>query len=210
MQIAIFARAPVAGAAKTRLIPRLGAAGAARAHRSMVLCAIDNALRAALGPVTLWTAGDADHRFFRALRRSGHIARVHPQRGDDLGARMAHCLASLLPAGPVLLMGSDCPALGPPELQACARSLEAGDDAVLIPAEDGGYVLVGAARELPPDIFRGIPWGQDSVMEATRQRLAAHHLRWSEPALLWDVDHPRDLDRAAALSGLASARPRPP
>lgn len=205
MQIAIFARAPVAGAAKTRLIPRLGPAGAARAHRRMVLAALDNAHRAALGPVSLWIAGDADHRFFRALRRSGRISDVWLQQGDDLGARMAHCLATLLPHGPTLLMGSDCPVLDTDHLRACARALEGGKDAVFLPAEDGGYVLIGARHALPEGFFECIAWGQDTVMHTTRQRLAAHRLCWSEPALLWDVDHPEDFDRAASLLGLAAS-----
>ena len=206
MQIAIFARAPVAGAAKTRLIPRLGAAGAARAHRRMVLATLDNAHRAALGPMSLWAAGDIDHRFFRALCRGGRITDLRIQQGDDLGARMAHCLDSLLPHGPVLLTGSDCPALGADELRACAAALNGGDDAVFLPAEDGGYVLVGARRPLPEGFFDGIAWGRETVMQVTRQRLAAHRLRWSEPAVLWDVDHPSDLDRAAALLSPARSR----
>lgn len=209
VQLAIFARAPLAGTAKTRLIPRLGPADAARAHRRMVLAALDSARQAAVGPVSLWTAGDAGHRFFRALQRSGRIGELRCQHGADLGARMAHCLVSLLRTGPALLMGSDCPALGAAEIRACARALEAGDDAVFLPAEDGGYVLVGAARPLPQGFFDVMPWGGPGVMAATRQRLTACGLQWSEPALLWDVDHPEDLDRAAALLGIDLMRAPP-
>ena len=156
MQIAIFARAPVAGAAKTRLIPRLGAAGAARAHRSMVLCAIDNASArpSAQSRCGLRVMPTID--FFVRCGAADTSPACTPA-GDDLWRAHGTLPRESSAGGTGAADGQRLPGARPPELQACARSLEAGDDAVLIPAEDGGYVLVGAARELPPDIFRGIP-----------------------------------------------------
>jgi glycosyltransferase A (GT-A) superfamily protein (DUF2064 family) len=98
--------------------------------------------------------------------------------------------------GAVLLIGTDCPALTPQHLRAAAGALAGGDDAVVLPAEDGGYVLVGV-RAPHPGLFEGIAWGGEQVMAQTRVRLRALGLRWSEPVTLWDVDRPDDLDRLA-------------
>lgn len=202
--LAVFARAPQAGAAKTRLIPALGAAGAARLQRRLTLHALAVAGRAALGGVTLWVAPDGRHRFFRALRHWGRID-LREQVGDDLGARMAAAFAAH--AGPLLLIGTDCPALRPEHLAAAARALgdgqSAGNDAVFIPAEDGGYVLVGL-RCPQPGLFTGVDWGSEQVMAQTRQRLSALGLRWCELPSLWDVDRPADLTRLAMLSGFTA------
>lgn len=197
VHIALFAKAPVAGQAKTRLIPALGATGAARLHRQLVRQAVRIACAAGLGPVSLWCAPGIGHRFFRALATTAGLP-LQAQQGDDLGARMAHAFATLTPHGPVLLIGSDCPMLTPALLHDCAAALRHGDDAVFLPAEDGGYALVGL-RQPQPALFGAIPWGSDTVMAHTRARLNGHGLRWSEPATVWDVDRPDDLPRLSAL-----------
>lgn len=191
--IAVFARAPVAGAAKTRLIPRLGAEGAARLHAALVRHALVTALAARLGPVTLWGAPDASDGFFRDCEAAFGIALASQTEGD-LGARM---LAAFERHCPLLLIGSDCPALEPDHLRAAADALRAGADAVLLPAEDGGYVLIGLKRPVP-ELFAAMPWGSGEVMARTRRRLTRLGLRWCEPATLWDIDRPEDLDRLDA------------
>jgi rSAM/selenodomain-associated transferase 2/rSAM/selenodomain-associated transferase 1 len=197
--IAVFSKAPRAGEAKTRLIPALGAAAAARLQRRMSLRLLEVACRAANGRVTLWAAPDHRQRFFRAVQAQ-HGIELRSQAGSDLGERMAN--AFVAHAGPLLLIGSDCPALTAAHLAAAATALHDGHDAVFIPAEDGGYVLVGLRRP-QPRLFEGIAWGSDQVMAQTRERLMALGLRWLEPATLWDVDRPEDLPRLAALEGFA-------
>lgn len=201
VHIAIFAKAPIAGQAKTRLIPALGAAQAARLQRRLTLRAIATALAADVGPVSLWCAPDTGHRFFRALGRCRGV-RCEPQRGGDLGARMAACFAQLTRSGPVILIGTDCPALSVGDLREAAQALRSGHDAVVTPAADGGYVLLGLRKPLL-EIFRGIAWGTDRVMAATRQRLTALGASWLEPPERWDVDCPEDLDRLRRLPGFA-------
>ena len=101
-------------------------------------------------------------------------------------------------AGPTIVIGSDCPALTPSHLRQAADVLREGRDVVVIPAEDGGYVLIGSRRP-QPGLFNGMTWGTDQVMAQTRQRLAHSGLTWRELPPLWDVDRPADL----ALYGLA-------
>ena len=201
-EIAVLAKAPIPGLAKTRLIPRLGADRAARLQDALTGHAVRTALAAGLGSLTLWCTPDAQHPAFAALARNTNVA-LRTQRGADLGARMAHAVSEHAARGPVLLTGTDCPALTAEHLRAAAAALAAGDDAVLFPAEDGGYVLVGLT-ESHPALFEGIPWGGERVMEATRERLHAIGLRWSEPATLWDLDRPEDLDRLGKATAAAA------
>jgi len=196
-EIAVLAKAPIPGLAKTRLIARLGADGAARLQAVLTEHAVRTALAAGLGSVTLWCTPDTRHPAFVKLAHRTGVA-LEAQRGADLGARMAHAVAQRAGRGPVLLTGTDCPALTPEHLRTAAAALEGGDEVVLIPAEDGGYVLVGL-MESHPVLFEGIPWGSDRVIEVTRGRLRALGLRWSEPTTLWDLDRPADLDRLATL-----------
>ncbi len=190
-----MAKAPQAGYAKTRLIPALGAAAAARLHRELTLRTLRTALDAGVGPLTLWCAPDTGHRFFRALhRRCGLDLRRQPE--VDLGRRMAHAFAEA--GGPLLLIGTDCPGLSAEHLRVAARALRSGEDAVFITTEDGGYFLVGL-RRARPELFEGIEWSTPSVMQQTRDRMTAPGLRWREVARLWDVDRAEDVIRWEAL-----------
>jgi rSAM/selenodomain-associated transferase 2/rSAM/selenodomain-associated transferase 1 len=197
--IAVMAKAPVAGLAKTRLAPTIGAAAAARLQRRFTLDTVHTAQAAALGPVRLWCAPDAGHRFFRALAQTHGVALL-PQAGGDLGARLQAAVAQHFAQAsplPLLIVGTDCPVLSPGHLQAAARALEQ-HDAVAIPALDGGYVLLGLRRPLA-GVFDGIAWSTDQVMTQTRERLRAAGARWHELAPLWDVDEAEDWWRYQAL-----------
>ena len=202
VQVAVFAKAPVAGQVKTRLVPLLGEAAAAELHATLVRRTLATAREAAVGPVSLWCAPDAGHPFFGACAaESGAV--LQGQRGGHLGERMARAFDRLLAAGPALLVGSDCPSLGAADLRAAAASL-ATHDAVVQPAEDGGYVLVGLSRAVP-GLFERIRWGEASVMVDTRSRLRAAGARWREMPLRWDVDRPEDY-RRLVVSGLLAER----
>lgn len=198
--IAVLARAPVPGAAKTRLVPLLGTDGAADLQRRLAHRALKTAIAAALGPVALFCAPDRGHPFFAACAQRFGVA-LHDQADGDLGARMhAACAALLAQAGRVLLIGSDCPVLTPAHLARAAALLD-GHDAVVWPAEDGGYVLVGL-RRAEATLFAGIDWSTPRVMAQTRARLRGLGRRWAEPEPLWDVDLPADYARMLA-AGLA-------
>ena len=210
--LAILAKAPVSGLAKTRLIPLLGAAGAARAQRRFTLNTLHLAHQAAPGAVTLWCAPDATHRFFRALRRVNRTVCINQPPGD-IGARMLHAFKQHFADQaklPLLLVGTDCPLLAPGHLQQAAEALKE-HDVVLIPAEDGGYVLIGM-RVLVPQVFEGIAWSTPLVMAQTRDQLRRAGVSWLELPPLWDVDEPADwlrLQRVFEQSPLpiTSARP---
>ncbi|HEX5846338.1 MAG: TIGR04282 family arsenosugar biosynthesis glycosyltransferase [Rhodoplanes sp.] len=193
--VAILAKAPIAGLAKTRLIPVLGAEGAAALQARLIARAVATAAAADIGPITLWAAPEERHVVFQSAKTRHGVAIARQPEGD-LGHRM---LTALLAAhGPALVIGSDCPALTPEHLRSCAEALRDGIDAAVIPAEDGGYVLIGTRR---PDshLFADMPWGTPLVMGETRSRLARLSLAWREPARLWDIDRPEDLARLAEI-----------
>lgn len=203
VQVAVLAKAPLAGFAKTRLIPALGAEGAARLQRRLTRSAVQCALDARLGPVTLWCTPHARHRFFRALHETtGVNCLVQPSGG--LGERMHTAFRLHCAQGPLLLIGTDCPVLRPSQLRKAARALIDGDDAVFYPAEDGGYVLVGLRRPQQA-LFDAMTWSTAEVMSETRARARSQGLRVREFETLWDVDVPDDLARLDALNIEATA-----
>ena len=190
----VFARAPQAGRAKTRLAPLLGAEGAARLHARMVERTLRTAVAAGFGTVELHCAPRVDDVFFRRLRRRYGVV-LRPQGRGDVGARMHRAFRRALRSRSwVVLIGSDCPALRPSDLRAALRALRAGADAVLSPAEDGGYPLIGLGR-VSRRLFDGIAWGSDRVLAQTRSRLARLGWRCKELRTLWDVDRPADVLR---------------
>jgi rSAM/selenodomain-associated transferase 2/rSAM/selenodomain-associated transferase 1 len=202
--IAILAKAPVPGAAKTRLIPALGANGAARAQRQFIGQTLRTAQQARLGPITLWCAPKARHRRFRALQTHFNIVCLAQPEGD-LGERMKRCAAHHFAhngSTPILIIGTDCPVLSPGRLQEAARSL-LQHDACLIPAEDGGYVLLGLAKMIP-DVFSSISWSTPEVLHQTQERLRLANASVVLLPTLWDVDEPADWKRWQALSRSAS------
>ncbi|MFY0992084.1 TIGR04282 family arsenosugar biosynthesis glycosyltransferase [Halomonas sp. C05BenzN] len=189
--LAILAKAPIPGETKTRLIPVLGAEGAARLHAALLRHTLEVATDAtAAHRITLWTALDHAHPLFLELA-SQHGIELRAQPQGDLGARMHHALSAT--PGPGLLIGSDCPVLTPALLHRCREALDQAD-AVFLAAEDGGYALVGTRRP-SPRLFAAIDWGTQRVMAQTRQRAAAMGWQLTCPAEVWDVDRPADLDR---------------
>jgi rSAM/selenodomain-associated transferase 1 len=193
-RVMVFARAPTPGETKTRLIPALGKAGAAALHRRLVMHCLGAATNAQLGPVELWCAPDAGDPFFRECERR-FAASLHSQGEGDLGTRMRLAFeAAFMRAGRAILVGSDIPALSAQYLRDAERALAGGNDVVIGPAEDGGYVLIGLSR-CDPELFRDIPWGGPEVLTETRKRIAGLSWRLSELPFLWDVDRPEDLDR---------------
>jgi len=191
-RLMIFAKAPVAGAAKTRLAPVLGEQGAAELQARLTERTLALAINANLAPVELWCSPDCSHPFFQSAT-SATERRV--QHGQGLGERIAHAFATLLAHHPyAVLIGTDCPAMTQDYLARAFASLDGGADAVIGPAEDGGYVLLGL-RRMDKCLFEDVTWGTGKVLEQTRERLVALGWRWEELETLWDVDRPEDLER---------------
>lgn len=191
-RLVIFAKAPQPGAAKTRLIPALGADGAAALARAMLTHTLQQALASGLDTVELCMSPAPGDPAWQGVALPAGV--TYTAQGDgDLGERMDRAMQRALRshAGPVLLIGTDCPALGSQHLREAARQL-AAHDAVLMPVADGGYVLIGLQAPCPA-IFRQMAWSTSTVAAETRQRLNAMGLRVWQGPMLHDIDEAADL-----------------
>ncbi|MCA1653479.1 MAG: TIGR04282 family arsenosugar biosynthesis glycosyltransferase [Sphingomonadales bacterium] len=189
-RILIFAKAPVPGMVKTRLIPALGAEGAAGLAAEMLHRTVREALESDVGAVELCADPAPDHSDWMAQILLDLI--VTAQGSGDLGERLARAARRVIAGGePVLLIGTDCPGLDRHRLAAAAVALER-HDAVVHPTHDGGYALLGLAR-FDPSLFEGIAWSTSSVAAETIARV--HALGWSLHLgeTLRDIDVPADL-----------------
>jgi len=190
--VIVFAKAPVAGTVKTRLAGALGAVGAARLAARMLESTTACALEAAVGPVEVCCAPDRSHPAFTALAVDGTVALT--EQGDgDLGQRMRRALERTLASQPcAIVIGTDAPRLDAPYLRKSVAALSL-QDAVIGPAVDGGYVLIGLRRAAPAALFDGIDWSTSRVLAQTRERLDRLGFSWAELAPLHDIDEPADL-----------------
>ncbi|MDX1433436.1 MAG: TIGR04282 family arsenosugar biosynthesis glycosyltransferase [Gammaproteobacteria bacterium] len=206
--VLVFTRTPIAGRVKTRLVPALGAHGAVRLHRTMLRRTVACAVEAGIGRVELWCAPSIEHPWLAEIAATFGVA-LERQTDGDLGMRMHHALRSACADGRgALLVGSDCPGLQSEDLRQAADALGEGADAVLGPALDGGYYLVGVRRS-DSSLFSGVEWGSAGVLDATRERLRALGWRWRELGVRRDVDRPEDLDAVQALLDAAPGAKAP-
>ena len=186
-RIVIFAKAPVPGKVKTRLIPALGAEGAAALAREMLERTLAEAIASGLAVELCGEPHPAGWEldFDPAVTLTG-------QGEGELGSRLARAAERAVSGGGrVLLVGTDCPGLDSARLRAAAAALD-DHDAVIHPAEDGGYALLGLAR-FDPSPFEGIGWSGPDVARETIGRIRALGWRLHISETLRDVDEPADL-----------------
>ncbi len=190
-RIIIFAKAPKPGLAKTRLIPALGAEGAAELAQQMLAHTINEALAANVGAVELCVTPSIDAAAWNEIRLPAGIV-ISDQGEGDLGARMARAAARAVANGEaVLLIGTDCVEISADLLHEAWQVLH-DHDAVIHCTSDGGYALLGL-RQFSPFLFGYMPWSTDAVASTTIARLG--QLGWSVHVgqMLHDVDVPQDL-----------------
>ena len=195
--VIIFAKAPTPGSVKTRLIPTLGAVSAAMLHAALVERALETATRDDAHDVALCCAPDARENFFLECAEDFEIA-LSSQGEGDLGARMLRALdAALIDYDKVIILGADCPSVTPKDLRAALAALD-DHDVALMPAEDGGYVLIGARRTVET-MFDSIEWGTDQVLSQQLRQLTHAALTHWQGDMRWDVDRAEDLARLDTL-----------
>ncbi|HAJ75651.1 MAG TPA: flagellar biosynthesis protein FlgB, partial [Gammaproteobacteria bacterium] len=157
-RIAVFARAPLPGQVKTRLQAELGPEGCLLLYTAMLDRLLATLRSAELAPVELWVSSNIDHKVFLSHCNKKDI---YLQNGQDLGQKMSWTAGRVLAnsaVGGVLIIGTDCPAMDAAYLEGALIALQQGNDVVIGPAEDGGYVLIGLKQPCP-GLFQGIEWG---------------------------------------------------
>lgn len=186
---AVFAKAPEPGRVKTRLLPALRAVEAAEIYRALLQDTIDVAEATGAETVVLYTPAGGRRSLERLL---GRRRRLMPQGPGELGERLAYAFRRLCGGDrPVVAVGSDCPGLTEQRLEEAFEALRRAD-AVVGPALDGGYYLIGTRRDRP-ELFEDVPWSTAAVTEATRRRIeeAGLEARWLPVER--DLDTPEDL-----------------
>lgn len=204
--IAIFARAPVAGEAKTRLIPELGAERAAEIAALLLRLTVERVTEFWPGEVYLYGAPDAEHPLFRQLAKEFHV-HLRPQERGDLGARMAVALDELIGVHEAAaIIGIDVPHC-PWHVIEQAYELLAKGRSVIGPSEDGGYYFIGLQAGAP-GLFSELAWGAPTVLAQTLDRARDAGVELEQLPRLRDVDTYADLVAIAReLPALASAVP---
>jgi rSAM/selenodomain-associated transferase 1 len=190
----VFTRAPIAGQTKTRLIPLLGAQGAAEFHQTVLVETLVNARASDFETVEVWCDTELKHPFLQQCILNFSCT-TQIQQGNDLGEKMNHAMHVALTTNSfVVLIGSDCPALTIDILNQSCQQLSNGKDAVLGPSRDGGYYLIGLKKP-DPGIFQGINWGECDVADRTRQNFIRLGLDYIELEELSDIDTPDDYQK---------------
>ena len=189
----LFTRCPRPGEAKTRLIPALGPQGAADLMQRLTAHTLARVQAFAVAHGVCLTVYFAGGSRGEMQDRFGPRFCYRPQNAGDLGARMLAALKDSLAAGqrPVVIIGSDCPALSPAILEAAMARLQ-DHDLVLGPAVDGGYYLIGL-KDYHPQLFMDIPWGTAQVLAQTLQAAQQSGLSTALLPILRDIDRPEDL-----------------
>ncbi|MEQ1813071.1 MAG: TIGR04282 family arsenosugar biosynthesis glycosyltransferase [Candidatus Nitrotoga sp.] len=190
-RILIFAKAPLAGFAKTRLIPVLGAEGAAALAQQMLLHTVQAALDSGVGTVELCVTPAIEEAAWHDIALPQGLV-ISAQGSGDLGARMARAAQCAIAGGErVVLIGTDCVEMSGELLRTAAQALH-NNDAVIHCTLDGGYALLGL-RQFSDFLFRDIPWSSDVVASMTLNKLGQLHWSVQVGAILHDVDEPQDL-----------------
>jgi uncharacterized protein len=202
----VFAKTPKPGKVKTRLLVAVPAEVAASLHEACIADTLRLVRKMRGCDVFVFAAGGTS--YFRRLAKKpegGLLAHVLPQRGADLGARMENAFRKCFALGyrEVVVIGTDTPWMGVERLR-CAFAELRTNDVVIGPAEDGGYYLLGM-RKMVMEIFRGIPWSTERVLNLTLKEIAGLKLRKRLLRRDFDLDRPEDLKRAA---GMLKRRPR--
>ena len=189
--IQLFAKPPVEGKVKTRLIPDIGAKSATAIYQHCLKSNI-KLIKQSTFDFQIWLTETSDNQLF-------HNEPVKYQQGPNLGDRMLHALTDALSHHPkVILIGSDCLDLNKQLLHRVCAKLEQ-HDLVFIPAHDGGYVLIAAKQSIDPVIFKDIEWSSAKVLTQTLER--AMHAGIDTVVLnpLRDIDRVDDVQHYAEL-----------
>ncbi|NKB38997.1 MAG: DUF2064 domain-containing protein [Gammaproteobacteria bacterium] len=190
--LCVFTKAPVVGQVKTRLFPVLGPEKATDLYRTLLAKTLATACSSNISRVQLYCSPDTSHIELQNYSKTYEL-QLKTQTGKSLGEKMNHALEQgLCEFDYALVLGCDCPWLSIDDLNTAYRGLEQGSDAVLGPAKDGGYYLLGLTSP-QPDLFNSMQWETSLVLKETRLRMRKARLDWFELNEYQDVDVPEDL-----------------
>lgn len=196
-RILIFAKAPLPGKVKTRLIPAYGERFATELHQAMVWHLLNFLCSANISPIELWCSPDKNHLFFEDCEKSFDIS-LHTQQGKHLGDKLNNAFKVVLAyANSAVVLGADCPTIGREDFTTAFKDVHAGVDVVIKPADDGGYLLLGLSRPIP-QLFENITWGSADVFAQTVLCADTLKLKYTKLAVGRDIDNASDVQYLAS------------
>ena len=192
--ILVFAKAPIEGQVNTRLIPDIGEQAATQLQYDLVHQRLTMLTQEKLGDVILMCSPDVDQAFFVQCEQKYSVT-LRKQSGSDLGERMFNGASEALKKHQhCIVIGTDAPALGKRVIQQAIETLRDDKNVIFVPAEDGGYVLVGMNQSYDV-LFQKIDWGTPEVMPQSRKRLDENSISYYELEPCWDIDRLEDYQR---------------
>ena len=192
--ILLFAKAPVSGKVNKRLIADIGVQAATKLQHDLIHQRLSMLTQANLCAVTLMCSPDVQHDYFLHCKQQYPITLL-AQSGADLGVRMFNGIKQALQQYKYcIVIGTDAPALDEDLISQAIERLKTGNEVVFVPAEDGGYVLVGLQKPYE-FLFQDISWGSAKVMQQTRKKLKQNRISFNELATCWDIDRLEDYQR---------------
>ncbi len=196
--VIVFAKPPLLGRVKTRLIPDLGPELALNAHCEMVDLTLKKVAQLDCSS-SLWLSENSQEG---ASWGQKYSLPVEVQRSGDLGLKMLDAISKTLAASPakVVLIGSDCPILSQEDIRDALLWLDQ-HDLVILPCEDGGYGLIGM-KQRHAEVFSRISWGTPKVTSETLDRARNSNLSVKCGRVIWDVDRVEDWYRYQRLKEL--------
>ena len=196
--ILLFAKAPIAGSVNTRLIPDIGVEKATNLQSNLIHQRLSMLTKAQLSQVILMCAPDIQHECFASCAEKYPVKLV-AQSGCNLGERMFNGVSAALQTYKYcVVIGTDAPALDEVLIEQSIKVLHTDKEVVFVPAEDGGYVLLGM-RHAHGVLFKDIDWGSAEVMQQSRHKLKMNKIPFRELTTCWDVDRLEDYQRYLAM-----------
>lgn len=196
--VLLYAKAPVEGKVNTRLIADIGVQAATKLQYDLIHDRLSMLTDAKLCDVRLMCAPSQLAEDFLQCRKQYPVT-LADQTGENLGERMFNGVeAALQQYNYCIVIGTDAPALDEVRIKQVIDALHEDNDVVIIPADDGGYVLI-AMRQAYSFLFHDISWGSEEVMRQTRNRLNENNISFEELDSCWDVDRLEDYQRYLAL-----------
>ncbi len=192
--ILLFAKAPVTGKVNTRLIPDIGVQAATKLQDELIIQRLLMLTRANLCAVHLMCSPNVKNDYFVRCNEQYPITLL-AQSGTDLGMRMLNGVKQALQQYKYcIVIGTDAPALDEMLIEQAIECLKTNTEVVFVPAEDGGYVLVGLQKP-HKFLFQDITWGSAQVMQQSRNKLNKNSISFYELETCWDIDRVEDYQR---------------
>jgi uncharacterized protein len=192
-RLLVMTKGPELGRVKTRMQPYLTPQQSLALHLALINNTATKWQQDNICPMHLWVDG-VQQLLFEAIPILGKLP-CFVQCAGDLGDKMYRAVVATLSSSSidgVILLGTDCPFINKDYLQSALTALHTGDDAIIGPAADGGYVLLGI-KQPEPSLFENINWGSNTVLSTTIERLDALTWKYRQLPTLRDIDRPEDL-----------------